>query len=149
MRTRSEAMRSGPAENVGNMSLQDPIADMLTRIRNAQSVGKVRVVIPSSKQKVAIAELLKREGYINDYTVEAGGYKSELSIVLKYFEGKPVISSLARVSRPGLRVYKGKDELPKIMGGLGVAVISTPRGIMTDREARAAGHGGEVVCTVS
>lgn len=131
------------------MSSQDPIADMLTRIRNAQSVGKVRVVMPSSKQKAAVAEVLKREGFIKDYAVEAAGSKTELSIVLKYFEGKPVIASMQRVSRPGLRIYRGKDELPTIMGGLGIALISTSRGVMTDREARAAGHGGEVICTVS
>jgi len=131
------------------MSLQDPISDMLTRIRNAQAVGKVRVSIPSSKQKRAIADVLKREGYIKDYSVEEVGGKPVLAIVLKYHGGKPVISSLQRVSRPSLRVYRGKDELPTVMGGLGVAVISTSRGVMSDREARAGGHGGEVLCTIS
>lgn len=131
------------------MSSQDPIADMLTRVRNAQSVGKVRVTMPSSKEKAAIAEVLKREGYIKDYAVETVERKRTLSIVFKYFEGKPVITSIERVSRPGLRVYRGKDELPRVMGGLGIAMISTSRGIMTDKEAREAGHGGEVICTVS
>ncbi|NIR30694.1 MAG: 30S ribosomal protein S8 [Gammaproteobacteria bacterium] len=131
------------------MSSQDPIADMLTRIRNAQSVGKVRVVMPSSKQKAAVADVLRREGYIKDYSVETVARKAELSIVLRYFEGKPVIASMQRVSRPGLRVYRGKGELPTVMGGLGIAVISTSRGVMTDKEARASGHGGEVICTVS
>lgn len=131
------------------MSSQDPIADMLTRVRNAQSVGKVRVTMPSSKEKAAIAEVLKREGYIKDYAVETVERKRTLSIVFKYFEGKPVITSIERVSRPGLRVYRGKDELPRVMGGLGIAMISTSRGVMTDKEAREAGHGGEVICTVS
>ncbi|MCP5149423.1 MAG: 30S ribosomal protein S8 [Chromatiales bacterium] len=131
------------------MSMQDPIADMLTRIRNGQSAGKVRVAMPLSKQKVAIANVLKEQGYIRDHVVEEEGGRRELVVILKYFEGKPVIETLKRVSRPGLRVYKGKDELPTIMGGLGIAIISTPRGMMTDRQARAAGHGGEVVCLVS
>ena len=129
------------------MSMQDPISDMLTRIRNGQSAGKVHVAMPLSKQKVAIAEVLKQEGYIRDYvTEEIEGAHPQLSVVLKYFDGKPVIDRLKRVSRPGLRVYKTKDELPRVMAGLGIAIISTSRGLMTDRAARVAGHGGEVVC---
>jgi len=128
------------------MSMQDPIADMLTRIRNGQSAGKVRVTMPVSKQKVAIAELLKQEGYVRDVLMEEVDGKKLLTVVLKYYEGRPVIERIDRVSRPGLRVYKGKNELPKVLDGLGVAVISTSRGLMTDRAARAAGHGGEVIC---
>jgi small subunit ribosomal protein S8 len=131
------------------MSMQDPIADMLTRIRNGQAAGKVRVVMPLSKQKRAIANLLKEQGYVKEVELEDRDGVSHLSVVLKYYEGKPVIDTLQRVSRPGLRVYKGKDELPTIMGGLGIAIISTPRGLMTDKMAREAGHGGEVVCTVT
>ena len=131
------------------MSMQDPVSDMLTRIRNGQRAGKVRVVMPSSKQKVAIARLLKDQGYIRDYSVDelAGG--PQLAVLLRYFEGKPVIEMLKRVSRPSLRVYRRKDELPTVMDGLGTAIISTSRGLMTDREARSAGHGGEVVCLVA
>ena len=130
--------------------MQDPISDMLTRIRNGQSAGKVVVSMPLSKQKVAIAEVLKQEGYIRDHVSEQieGGHP-ELQIVLKYFDGKPVIDQLKRVSRPGLRVYKTKDELPRVMAGLGIAIISTSHGLMSDRAARAAGHGGEVICIVS
>ena len=131
------------------MSMQDPIADMLTRVRNGQRVGKVLVTMPSSKLKVAIANVLREEGYIKDFSVDHSSGKAELSMVLRYYNGKPVISTLQRVSRPGLRIYKGKDELPTVIGGLGVAIISTPRGVMTDRAARAVGHGGEVVCLVS
>lgn len=131
------------------MSMQDPIADLLTRIRNAQVVGKVLVTMPSSKQKVAIAEVLMQEGYIKDFSVAEVDGKAQLSIVLKYYDGKPVIADVKRMSRPGLRIYKGKDELPTVMGGLGIAIVSTPRGVMTDRAARAAGHGGEVLCIVS
>ena len=131
------------------MSMQDPISDMLTRIRNGQSAGKVRVMMPMSKQKSAIAEVLKQQGYIRDFAVEDVEGKAQLAVVLRYFEGKPVIETLQRISRPGLRVYKGKDDLPTVMGGLGVAIISTPRGLMTDRQARAAGHGGEVLCIVA
>lgn len=131
------------------MSMQDPIADMLTRVRNGQRVGKVVVTMPSSKLKVAIANVLREEGYIKDFSVDNSSGKAELSMVLRYYNGKPVISTLRRVSRPGLRIYKGKDELPTVIGGLGVAIISTPRGVMTDRAARAAGHGGEVLCLVS
>ncbi|WP_127346068.1 30S ribosomal protein S8 [Pseudidiomarina mangrovi] len=126
------------------MSMQDPIADMFTRIRNAQGANKVAVRMPSSKQKVAIAHVLKEEGYIADFSVQ-GEVKTELEITLKYFEGKPVIESIERVSRPGLRIYKKRNELPKVMGGLGVAVVSTSKGLMTDRAARKAGLGGEVI----
>ena len=131
------------------MSMSDPIADLLTRIRNAQMVSKATVSAPSSKVKVAIAQVLKDEGYIDGFAVKTEDGKSELEITLKYYAGRPVIERIERVSRPGLRVYKAKDELPKILGGMGVAIISTSRGVMTDREARAAGHGGEVLCIVS
>ena len=131
------------------MSMQDPISDMLTRIRNGQSAGKVSVMVPMSKQKSAIAVVLKQQGYIRDYSVEEIEGKSQLAIFLRYFEGKPVIETLKRVSRPGLRVYKRKDDLPTVMGGLGIAIISTSKGLMTDRQARAAGHGGEIVCIVA
>ena len=130
------------------MSMQDPIADMLTRIRNGQMAGKVRVTMPMSKQKLAIARLLKDEGYVRDALEEEVDGKKLLTVVLKYYQGKPVIERLRRVSRPGLRVYKGKDELPKVLDGLGIAVVSTSRGLMSDRAARAAGHGGEILCTV-
>lgn len=130
------------------MSMSDPIADMLTRIRNGQSSAHAEVTMPSSKMKAAVAEVLKSEGYIKDYSVSKGT-KSELTVVLKYFDGKPVISSVKRVSSPGLRIYKNTDELPKVMGGLGIAIVSTSKGLMTDRQARAAGHGGEVICLVS
>lgn len=131
------------------MSMQDPISDMLTRIRNGQSAGKLRVSMPMSKQKEAIAGLLKQQGYIRDFGREETGGKPQLAVTLKYFEGKPVIETLRRVSRPGLRIYKRNDELPSVMGGLGIAIISTSRGLMTDKQARAAGHGGEVLCVVS
>lgn len=130
------------------MSMQDPIADMLTRIRNGQMASKKTVALPSSKIKVAIAVLLKDEGYINDYKITSDAVPS-LEIELRYYEGKPVIDEVKRVSRPGLRIYKGCNELPTVDGGLGVAVISTNRGVMSDRAARAAGLGGEVICTVS
>ena len=131
------------------MSMSDPIADMLTRVRNALSVGKISVSMPSSKQKVAIASVLKEEGYIKDYNESKDGNKPVLSIELKYYEGKPVIELLQRISRPGLRVYKSKDDLPQVMGGLGVAIVSTSSGLMTDRNARQTGHGGEIVCYVA
>lgn len=131
------------------MSMSDPIADMLTRIRNAQRVNKNSVAMPSSKVKVAIAKVLKDEGYIDDFNVEQDGAKAELKIGLKYYVGRPVIERLVRVSRPGLRVYKGRDELPNVMNGLGVAIVSTPKGVMTDRKARATGIGGEVLCYVA
>ncbi len=132
------------------MSMTDPIADLLVRIRNAAAVGKQTVKLPSSQIKVAIATVLKNEGYINDLRVVQGqNNKAELEIVLKYFEGKPVIEKLQRVSRSGLRQYRGKDELPKVLGGLGVAIISTSKGILTDAQARAQGVGGEVLCVVA
>ncbi|MEJ2416911.1 MAG: 30S ribosomal protein S8 [Exilibacterium sp.] len=129
------------------MSMQDPLADMLTRVRNAQQVGKAEVVMPSSKLKVNVARVLESEGYITGFSVNEGA-KPELTIQLKYFEGKPVIAELDRVSRPGLRNYAGKDTMPSVRGGLGIAIVSTSKGVMTDRAARAAGVGGEVLCTV-
>lgn len=129
--------------------MSDPIADMLTRIRNGQMAGHANVVMPSSKVKAAIAKVLEAEGYISAFSINDNEGKSELSVDLKYFDGKPVIEMVKRVSRPGLRVYKNKDELPKVIGGLGTAVISTSKGIMTDRDARQAGIGGEVVCYVA
>ncbi len=131
------------------MSMSDPIADMLTRIRNAQGVQKTSVEMPSSKLKVAIAGVLKDEGYIEDFAVTTEGGKSELKIGLKYYVGRPVIERLERVSRPGLRIYKGKSDIPQVMNGLGVAIVSTPKGVMTDRKARATGVGGEVLCYVA
>ncbi|WP_260293352.1 30S ribosomal protein S8 [Sedimenticola hydrogenitrophicus] len=131
------------------MSMSDPIADMLTRIRNGQQVSKVAVSMPSSKKKVAVAQLLLDEGYIAGFNVEAKDNKSTLQIDLKYFQGKPVIEMVQRVSRPGLRIYKGSKELPKVRGGLGVAIISTSQGLMTDRAARSTGQGGEVVAYVA
>lgn len=131
------------------MSMTDPIADMLVRIRNAAAVGKQTVKMPSSKTKVAIANVLKDEGYIGDIRVTENGAKAELEIVLKYFEGRPVIERLQRVSRSGLRQYRGKDALPKVLNGLGVAIISTSKGIMTDAQARQHGVGGEVLCFVA
>ena len=132
------------------MSMTDPIADMLTRIRNAQGAAKTEVAMPASKVKAAIARVLRDEGYITDFSVvPTDPGKSELAIVLKYFEGRPVIERIERVSKPGRRVFCGKDELPKVMGGLGIAIVSTSKGLMTDRAARAAGHGGEVLCLVA
>lgn len=131
------------------MSMTDPIADFLTRIRNGQSAGRTEISLPSSKAKVAVAEVLKAEGYIEDFSTATEDGKTTLKVLLKYYRGKPVIDRLERVSRPGLRVYRGKDDLPAIMGGLGVAIVSTSKGVMTDRQARAAGHGGEVLCIVS
>ncbi|KIG08386.1 MULTISPECIES: 30S ribosomal protein S8 [Caballeronia] len=131
------------------MSMSDPIADMLTRIRNAQMVEKVSVTMPSSKVKVAIAQVLKDEGYIDDFAVKAEGAKSELNIALKYYAGRPVIERLERVSKPGLRVYRGRNDIPQVMNGLGVAIVSTPKGVMTDRKARQNGVGGEVICYVA
>ncbi|ABX13958.1 MULTISPECIES: 30S ribosomal protein S8 [Burkholderia] len=131
------------------MSMSDPIADMLTRIRNAQMVEKVSVAMPSSKVKVAIAQVLKDEGYIDDFAVKTEGAKAELNIALKYYAGRPVIERLERVSKPGLRVYRGRNEIPQVMNGLGVAIVSTPKGVMTDRKARATGVGGEVICYVA
>jgi small subunit ribosomal protein S8 len=131
------------------MSMTDPIADMLSRIRNAQMVGHLEVSMPSSKLKVAIAEVLKDEGYIEDWAVRDDGAKKQLRIGLRYYAGKPVIERLERISKPGLRVYRGRDELPRVLNGLGVAIVSTSRGVMTDRKARATGVGGEVLCIVA
>ncbi len=131
------------------MSMTDPIADMLVRIKNALAVGKPQVSMPASKMKLAIATVLKAEGYIGEFRVNGEVAKAKLEISLKYYEGKPVIERLERVSRSGLRKYKGKDDLPKILAGLGVAIISTSQGLMTDRQARAAGVGGEVICLVA
>lgn len=131
------------------MSMTDPIADMLTRIRNGQSAGKQAVTMPSSKVKQSIAKVLKAEGYIKDYAVEQQGSHAEMAVELKYFNGLPVIASIKRISKPGLRIYKSKDELPSVMGGLGIAIISTSKGVMTVKAARASGHGGEVICTVT
>jgi small subunit ribosomal protein S8 len=131
------------------MSMTDPIADMLTRIRNGQKARKVSVSMPSSTAKVAVAKVLKDEGYVTDYSTETEGVKTELTVELKYYEGTPVIENVQRVSRPGLRVYRGTEEIPKVLGGLGVAIISTSAGVMSDRQARKQGIGGEVLCVVS
>jgi small subunit ribosomal protein S8 len=131
------------------MSMSDPIADMLTRIRNAQMVQKTSVVMPSSKLKVAIAQVLKDEGYIDNFAVVGEPAKPQLEVALKYYAGKPVIEHIERVSRPGLRVYKGVGAIPQVQTGLGVAIVTTPKGVMTDRKARAAGVGGEVLCYVA
>ena len=131
------------------MSMTDPIADMLTRIRNGQRARQATVTMPASKLKLAIAKVLESEGYINGVSEQADGAKKSLTIELKYFENEPVIERIERVSRPGLRIYKSAGELPRVLGGLGIAVVSTSRGVMTDREARSAGHGGEVLCVVS
>lgn len=130
------------------MSMQDPLSDMLTRIRNAQMAGKTRVDMPGSKLKAAVAKVLKDEGYIEDFSESGDNGKLRLAIDLKYFQGKPVIAEIDRISRPGLRQYRGKDGLPSVRAGLGVAIVSTSKGVMTDRAARAAGVGGEVLCTV-
>ncbi|MDF0605718.1 30S ribosomal protein S8 [Neisseriaceae bacterium TC5R-5] len=131
------------------MSMHDPISDMLTRIRNGQMASKTTVAMPSSKLKVALAQVLKDEGYIEDFAVAGEAQKPVLDIQLKYYAGRPVIERIDRVSRPGLRVYKGSTEIPKVMNGLGVAILSTSKGIMTDRKARAAGIGGELLCVVA
>ena len=132
------------------MSMTDPLADLLTRIRNGQSANKPTVSMPSSKLKVSVCRVLKQEGYIEDFAVkESENNKSVLDVSLKYYQGQPVIESIQRVSKPGRRVYKGADDLPKVLGGFGVAIISTSSGLMTDKEAREGGHGGEVLCTVS
>ena len=131
------------------MSMSDPIADMLTRIRNAQQAQKTSVAMPSSKLKIAIAQVLKEEGYIENYSVAGEEKKPVLEIELKYYVGRPVIEKIERVSRPGLRVYKGSNDIPKVMNGLGVAIVSTSSGVMTDRKARAAGIGGELLCIVA
>ena len=131
------------------MSMSDPIADMLTRIRNAQLVEKASVSMPSSKLKVAIAQVLQDEGYIENFKVSSDAGKSQLEIGLKYYAGRPVIERIERVSRPGLRVYRGRDAIPQVMNGLGVAIVTTPQGVMTDRKARQTGVGGEVLCYVA
>ncbi len=131
------------------MSMSDPIADMLTRIRNAQSVAKAVVTMPSSKLKVAIAQVLKDEGYIDGFAIRDNAGKPELEVALKYYAGRPVIERIERVSRPGLRIYKGRDAIPQVMNGLGVAIVTTPKGVMTDRKARQTGVGGEVLCFVA
>ena len=131
------------------MSMTDPVADMLTRIRNAQMVDKAVVTMPASKLKTAIAQVLKDEGYIDGFQVKEEGGKKELEIALKYYAGSPVIERIERVSRPGLRVYRGAKSIPQVMNGLSVAIVTTPKGVMTDRKARAAGVGGEVLCVVA
>ena len=131
------------------MSMQDPLADLLTRIRNGQMAGKVDISLPSSTSKLAITKVLIDEGYLTSYEISGEEAKPVLTIELKYFEGKPVIDTIKRYSRPGLRAFKGKDEIPKVNGGLGVAVVSTSKGVMSDRAARKLGIGGEVICTVS
>ena len=131
------------------MSMTDPIADLLTRIRNGQSSNKASVNVPASTKKKAILDVLKAEGFIAGYTETQDGAHKNLAVELKYFQGRPVIEQIKRISRPGLRSYKGKEDLPKVLGGLGVAIVSTSNGVMTDREARAQGHGGEVLCFVS
>jgi small subunit ribosomal protein S8 len=130
------------------MSMSDPIADMLTRVRNAQKAAKTEVKMPSSTMKKAIADVLKAEGYIKDYSATVAA-KSELTVVLKYFDGRPVITTIKRISKPGLRIYKSKDDLPKVMSGLGIAIVSTSLGVMSDKQARTAGQGGEIICVVS
>jgi small subunit ribosomal protein S8 len=131
------------------MSMTDPIADLLTRIRNGQKAGKSHVRIPSSSIKRAILEVLNKEGYVGEFRTENEGGKESLVVELRYHDGVPVIESLSRVSKPGRRIYRGKDELPQVFGGLGVAIVSTSQGLMSDREARAKGQGGEVICVVS
>jgi len=131
------------------MSMSDPIADMLTRIRNAQLAEKLSVAMPSSRVKASIAQVLKDEGYIDEFKVREEGGKSTLEIALKYYAGAPVIEKIERVSRPGLRIYKGREAIPRIMNGLGIAIVSTSKGVMTDRKARATGIGGEVLCIVA
>lgn len=131
------------------MTMTDPISDMLTRIRNGQKARKLSVSMPASKAKEAVAKVLKDEGYITDFAVDGDGAEKAMTVELKYFEGVPVIERIQRASRPGLRVYRGKDDLPKVLGGLGVAIVSTSAGVMSDREAREKGIGGEVICIVS
>lgn len=131
------------------MSMHDPISDMLTRIRNAQRAGKVSVSMPSSKVKKAIAQVLKEEGYIDSFSVSADAVKPLLDVQLKYYAGRPVIERIQRVSRPGLRIYKGSEDIPSVMNGLGIAIVTTSKGVMTDRKARATGVGGELLCIVA
>ena len=131
------------------MSMTDPLSDLLTRIRNGQRAGKPQVSMPASRGKVAVVKVLKDEGYIADFAVVRDGCKASLNVQLKYHEGRPVIDRLERVSRPGLRIYRGRDALPRILGGMGTVIVSTPKGVMTDAQARASGQGGEVICIVS
>ena len=131
------------------MSMTDPISDLLTRIRNGQTARKPEVSMASSKLKTAIARVLKEEGYVADFRLESEGQKTTLHIGLKYYDGRPVIDRIERVSRPGLRIYRGKDELPKVLGGMGTVIVSTPQGVMTDKQARSIGQGGEVLCIVA
>ncbi len=131
------------------MTMTDPISDMLTRIRNGQKARKLNVAMPASKAKVAVAEVLKDEGYVTDFALEGEGAAQTLTVELKYYQGAPVIDKIQRVSKPGLRIYRGKEELPKVLGGLGVAIVSTSAGVMSDRKAREQGIGGEVICVVS
>ncbi len=131
------------------MSMTDPIADLLTRIRNAQSARKTEVRLAASKLKQAVVKVLMEEGYVADFHVDAGDGKPTLTIALKYYDGRPVIDRLERISKPGLRVYRGKDEMPKVLGGMGTVIVSTPKGVMTDKQARAIGQGGEVLCIVA
>ena len=131
------------------MSMSDPISDMLTRIRNAQMANKATVAMPSSRVKVAIVKVLKDEGYVEDFAVQENEGKPNLEIMLKYYAGRPVIERIDRISKPGLRIYKGADAIPRVMNGLGVAIMSTPKGVMTDRKARASNMGGEVLCIVA
>jgi small subunit ribosomal protein S8 len=131
------------------MSMTDPISDLLTRIRNGQTARKPEVSMASSKLKTAIARVLKEEGYVADFRLDSEGQKTTLTIGLKYYDGRPVIDRIERVSRPGLRIYRGKDELPKVLGGMGTVIVSTPQGVMTDRQARSIGQGGEVLCIVA
>ncbi len=131
------------------MSMTDPIADLLTRIRNGQAARKASVTLASSKLKQAIVKVLKDEGYIMDFSVQSDGGRPELRIELKYYEGRPVIDRIERVSRPGLRIYRGKDEIPRVLGGMGTVIVSTPKGVMTDKAAHAIGQGGEVLCIVA
>ena len=131
------------------MSMTDPIADLLTRIRNGQTARKPEVSMASSKLKTAIARVLKEEGYVADFRLDSEGQKTTLTIGLKYYDGRPVIDRIERVSRPGLRIYRGKDDLPKVLGGMGTVIVSTPKGVMTDKQARAIGQGGEVLCIVA
>lgn len=131
------------------MSMTDPVADMITRIRNAQAAGKLEVSMPSSKLKLAICKVLKGQGYIDDYSASDNGVKTKLTVNLKYYKGQPVIDSITRISKPGRRVYRSKEDIPVVLGGLGVAIVSTSKGLMTDKEARESGQGGEIICLVS
>jgi small subunit ribosomal protein S8 len=131
------------------MSMTDPLADMISRIRNGQTAGKAAIQMPSSKLKVSVCEILKSEGYIGGFQVESEGAKSRLTVALKYYKGRPVIETLQKVSKPGRRVYRSREDLPSVLGGFGVAIVSTSKGVMTDQQAREAGQGGEILCVVS